>query len=90
MLILLEDVGFAASSSFGGPAETPYLDRLAAQGLRYIDFNDAALCSPTRAALLSGRNHHRTGFGTVTEIDNPNRGDTHAVITSTAPLPGAR
>ncbi|HLG86856.1 MAG TPA: arylsulfatase [Alphaproteobacteria bacterium] len=71
VLVLLDDVGFAASSSFGGPADTPFLDRLAAQGLRYIDFNNTALCSPTRAALLSGRNHHKVGFGTVSEINNP-------------------
>ncbi len=70
VLILLDDVGFAASSSFGGPAETNFLHRLAADGLRYIRFHDTALCSPTRASLLSGRNHHRLGFGTVTEISN--------------------
>src|SRR5271170_896505 len=58
LLILTDDVGFAASSTFGGPIPTPTMDRLAAQGLRYTQFHTTALCSPTRAALLSGRNHH--------------------------------
>lgn len=68
VLILLDDVGFSATSTFGGAALTPALDRLAAEGLRYNRFHTTALCSPTRAALLSGRNHHRVSFGTVTEI----------------------
>lgn len=67
VLILLDDVGFAASSTFGGPAQTPVLDRLAARGLRYNNFHTTALCSPTRAALLTGRNDHRAGFGNVME-----------------------
>jgi arylsulfatase len=65
VLIMLDDVGFAAASTFGGPAPTPALDALAAQGLRYNNFHTTAVCSPTRAALLTGRNHHRVGFGTV-------------------------
>ena len=71
VLIVLDDVGFGDTSTFGGAAETPNLTRLAAQGLRYNNFHTAALCSPTRAALLSGRNHHRMGFGTVGERDLP-------------------
>lgn len=67
LLILLDDVGFAATSTFGGPAQTPGLDQLAARGLRYNQFRTTALCSPTRAALLTGRNDHRAGFGTVME-----------------------
>jgi len=63
VLILLDDIGFADTSTFGGVAETPELDKLAAQGLRYNNFNNASMCAPTRAALLSGRNHHRVGFG---------------------------
>jgi len=63
ILILLDDIGFADTSTFGGVAQTPELDRLSAQGLRYINFNVTGTCSPTRAALLSGRNHHRVGFG---------------------------
>jgi len=63
VVILLDDIGFADTSTFGGMAQTPELDRLAAQGLRYINFNVTGMCSPTRAALLTGRNHHRVGFG---------------------------
>jgi len=67
LLILLDDVGYAAASTFGGAVQTPGMDRLAASGLRYNNFHVTALCSPTRAALLSGRNDHRIGFGTVME-----------------------
>ena len=59
LLILTDDVGFGASSTFGGAIPTPTIDRLARDGLRYNTFHTTALCSPTRAALLSGRNHHR-------------------------------
>jgi Sulfatase len=58
LIVLLDDVGFGAASTFGGPIPTPTLDRLAKTGLRYTRWNTTALCSPTRAALLSGRNHH--------------------------------
>ena len=68
LVILLDDVGFGASSSFGGPIETPTFDRLAEDGLRFTRFHTTALCSPTRAALLSGRNHHTVGMGGITEI----------------------
>lgn len=68
VLILLDDAGYAATSTFGGAAQTPALDRLAASGLKYNRFHVTALCSPTRAALLSGRNAHRIGFGTVMEL----------------------
>lgn len=68
ILVLLDDVGFGAASTFGGAVATPSLDRLAGDGLRYNQFHTTALCSPTRAALLSGRNHHQAGFGTVTEL----------------------
>jgi arylsulfatase A-like enzyme len=67
VLILLDDVGFSAASVFGGPVQTPALDQLAAQGLRYNRFHVSAQCSPTRASLLSGRNDHRVGFGAVGE-----------------------
>lgn len=66
VLILLDDAGFANASTFGGPAQTPILDRLAAEGLRYNRFHVSAICSATRASLLSGRNDHRLGFGTTT------------------------
>ena len=68
LIVLLDDVGFGASSAFGGPCQTPTAERLAANGLRYTRFHTTALCSPTRAALLSGRNHHTVGMGGVTEI----------------------
>jgi arylsulfatase len=68
VLILLDDVGFGATSTVGGPVSTPALEKLAGEGLRYNQFHVNALCSPTRAALLSGRNDHQIGFGTVTEI----------------------
>jgi arylsulfatase A-like enzyme len=68
LVILLDDVGFGASSAFGGPCQTPTAERLAREGLKYIRFHTTALCSPTRAALLSGRNHHAVGMGAITEV----------------------
>ena len=68
LVVLIDDVGFAASSAFGGPIHTPTAERLAAEGLKYNRFHTTALCSPTRAALLSGRNHHSVGMGGITEI----------------------
>jgi arylsulfatase len=67
LLILLDDVGFGASSTFGGPANTPTLEALAKNGLRYNEFHTTALCSPTRAALLTGRNHHSVHTGVIME-----------------------
>ena len=67
VLVLLDDVGFGASSTFGGPIETPTLERLAKSGLRYTQFHTTALCSPTRAALLTGRNHHSAHTGVIME-----------------------
>ncbi len=68
LVILIDDAGFAASTAFGGPCNTPSFERLAADGLKYTRFHTTALCSPTRAALLSGRNHHSVGMGGITEI----------------------
>jgi arylsulfatase A-like enzyme len=68
LVVLLDDVGFAASSAFGGPCATPTAERLAANGLKYNRFHTTALCAPTRAALLSGRNHHTVGMGVITEL----------------------
>jgi arylsulfatase len=68
LVILLDDVGFAASSAFGGPCATPTAERLAGDGLKYNRFHTTALCAPTRAALLSGRNHHTVGMGVITEL----------------------
>jgi arylsulfatase A-like enzyme len=67
LLIMTDDVGFAAPSTFGGVIPTPTLDRIANDGLRYTNFHSTALCSPTRAALITGRNHHSVGFGVVSE-----------------------
>lgn len=68
LLIMTDDVGFGASSTFGGPVPTPTMDQLAQAGLRYSQFHTTALCSPTRAALLSGRNHHSNATGVVMEM----------------------
>jgi len=68
LIVLLDDVGFGASSAFGGPCRTPNAEKLAANGLKYNRFHTTALCSPTRAAMLSGRNHHAVGMGGITEI----------------------
>ena len=68
LLILVDDVGFGATSTFGGPIEMPNLQRLADEGLRYNMFHTTALCSPTRAALITGRNHHTTASGVITEF----------------------
>lgn len=67
LLILTDDVGFGASSTFGGPIPTPTFDRVASRGLRYNHFHTTALCSPTRAALLTGRNHHSCATGVIME-----------------------
>jgi arylsulfatase len=68
LLVVLDDVGFAQLGCFGSDLDTPVLDRLAANGLRYANFHTTALCSPTRACLLTGRNHHMNGMGRVVEL----------------------
>jgi arylsulfatase A-like enzyme len=68
LLIMTDDAGFGAPGTFGGVVSTPALDRIAAQGLRYTNFHSTALCSPTRAAIITGRNHHSVGYGVVGEI----------------------
>jgi arylsulfatase A-like enzyme len=68
LIVLIDDAGFGSSSAFGGPCQTPTAERLAADGLKFNRFHTTALCSPTRAALLSGRNHHSVGMGGITEI----------------------
>ena len=68
VLIMTDDVGFGAPSTFGGVIPTPALDRIATMGLRYTRFHTTALCSPTRAALITGRNHHAVGFGVISEM----------------------
>jgi arylsulfatase A-like enzyme len=86
LVVLLDDVGFGASSAFGGPCSTPTAERLAAGGLRYTRFHTTALCSPTRAALLSGRNHHAVGMGGITEIATSAPGYSSVRPNSCAPL----
>ncbi|HKH52438.1 MAG TPA: sulfatase-like hydrolase/transferase, partial [Mycobacterium sp.] len=68
LVILIDDVGFGASSAFGGPCQTPNFEKLASGGLKYNRLHTTALCSPTRQALLTGRNHHAVGMGGITEI----------------------
>ena len=70
LLVMLDDVGYGTCSTFGGPVPTPGVDKIAARGLRYNQFHTTALCSPTRAALLTGRNHHSVHMGGITEIAN--------------------
>src|SRR5881398_884181 len=68
LLIMTDDQGYGVSSTFGGVVPTPALDRIAKTGLRYTQFNSTALCSPTRAALITGRNHHSVGSGVISEL----------------------
>jgi len=68
LLIMTDDVGYGAPGTFGGVVPTPAMDRIAKSGLRYTDFHSTSLCSPSRAALITGRNHHVSGFGVVGEI----------------------
>src|SRR5208283_4690912 len=68
LIVLLDDVGFGGSSAFGGPCNTPTAERLAAGGLKLNRFHTTALCSPTRQAMLTGRNHHSVGMGAITEM----------------------
>ena len=79
LLVLLDDAGFGNPSTFGGPVSTPVMTQLAEQGLRYNRFHVTALCSPTRAALLTGRNHHSVGFGSIGELPGPFPGYTASV-----------
>jgi arylsulfatase len=68
LLIMTDDQGYGITSTFGGVIPTPAMDRLAKAGLRYTQFHSTALCSPTRAALITGRNHHSVGFGVISEL----------------------
>lgn len=84
LLILLDDVGFGMTSTFGGPVPTPNLDKLAQNGISYTRFHTTALCSPTRGALLTGRNHHSIGTGVITELGTGYPGYTGIIPRSTA------
>jgi arylsulfatase A-like enzyme len=87
LVILIDDVGFGAASAFGGPCATPTAERLAAGGLKFTRFHTTALCSPTRAAMLSGRNHHSVGMGGITEIATAAPGYNSLRPNTMAPLP---
>jgi arylsulfatase A-like enzyme len=86
LIILLDDVGFGASSAFGGPCSTPVAERLAANGLRYNRFHTTALCAPTRQALLTGRNHHSVGMGAIPEVATSAPGYSSVRPNTAAPL----
>ena len=86
LIVLLDDAGFGASSAFGGPCQTPTAEKLAANGLKFNRFHTTALCSPTRQALLTGRNHHSCGMGGITEIATGAPGYCSVLPNSMAPL----
>jgi arylsulfatase A-like enzyme len=86
LIVLVDDMGFGMPSAFGGPVRMPTADRLATQGLRYNQFHTTALCSPTRTALLSGRNHHMNNMGGITEIATAFPGNTGQRPDNVAPL----
>jgi arylsulfatase A-like enzyme len=87
LIVLLDDVGFGASSAFGGPVNMPTAERLAKAGLKYTRFHTTALCSPTRQAMLTGRNHHSVNMGGICEIATSAPGYNSIRPKSTAPLP---
>jgi arylsulfatase A-like enzyme len=86
LIVLVDDMGFGMPSAFGGPVRMPAADRLASKGLRYNQFHTTALCSPTRTALLSGRNHHMNNMGSITETATGFPGNTGQRPNSVAPL----
>jgi arylsulfatase A-like enzyme len=86
LIVLLDDVGFGAAATFGGPCRTPTADRLAAGGLRYNRFHTTALCAPSRQALLTGRNHHSVGMGSITETATSAPGNSSLRPNTKAPL----
>lgn len=86
LIVLIDDAGFGSSATFGGPCQTPTLDKLAAGGLRYNRFHTTALCSPTRQALLTGRNHHSAGMGGITEVATGAPGYCSVLPNSMSPL----
>jgi hypothetical protein len=86
LIVMLDDVGFGGSSAFGGPCNTPTAERLAAGGLKLNRFHTTALCSPTRQALLTGRNHHSVGMGGITEIATSAPGNSSVRPKDKAPI----
>jgi arylsulfatase A-like enzyme len=86
ILVLVDDLGFAGTSAFGGPVSTPTFDRLASEGIYFNNFNTTALCSPTRACIKSGRNHHVNNMGFITEMATGMPGSTGEIPQSVAPV----
>ena len=86
LIVLIDDAGFGSSSAFGGPCNTPTAERLAAGGLKFNRFHTTALCSPTRQAMLTGRNHHTVGMGGITEIASGAPGYCSVLPNTCAPL----
>ncbi|PWC04301.1 arylsulfatase [Agromyces badenianii] len=86
LIVLIDDVGFGASSAFGGPCQTPNAEKLAAGGLKYNRFHTTALCAPTRQAMLTGRNHHSVGMGSITESATSAPGNSSLRPNTKAPL----
>ena len=90
LIILIDDAGFGSASAFGGPCQTPNAEKLAAGGLKYNRFHTTALCSPTRQALLTGRNHHSAGMGGITEIATGAPGYNSVLPNTISPLARTR
>jgi arylsulfatase len=86
VIVLIDDLGFAGTSAFGGPIGSPSFDRIADEGLRYNNFHTTAVCSPTRAALKSGRNHHVNNMGAIIETGTAFPGNTGQIPNDVAPL----
>src|SRR5512137_1600299 len=86
LIVLIDDAGFGSSSAFGGPCQTPAAEKLAAGGLKFTRFHTTALCSPTRQALLTGRNHHSVGMGGITEIATGAPGYSSVLPNTMSPL----
>ena len=86
LIVLIDDMGFGQSSAFGGPVQMPTLEKMANGGLKYNKFHTTALCSPTRAALLSGRNHHVNNMGSITETATAFPGQTGQRPNAVAPM----
>jgi arylsulfatase len=86
LIVLIDDAGFGSSSAFGGPCQTPTAERMAAAGLKFNRFHTTALCSPTRQALLTGRNHHSVGMGGITEIASGLPGYNSVLPNNASPL----
>ncbi len=86
VIVLIDDIGFGGPSTFGGPIRTPTMDQLAQGGLRFNNFHTTALCSPTRVALKSGRNHHSANAGSIMETATAFPGNTGQIPNNVAPL----